>query len=44
MEDKSNNKDSIFEKETEVINHSKGIANNSGDKVDLGEYKLLLEN
>jgi hypothetical protein len=44
MENKSNNKETIFEKETEVINHSKGIVTNSKDKVDLGEYKSLLEN
>jgi two-component system, sensor histidine kinase LadS len=44
MEDKSNTKESIFEKETEVLNHSKEIAINSGDKVALFEYKLLLEN
>jgi hypothetical protein len=44
MEDINNNKETIFEKETEVINHSKGIVTNSRDNVSLGEYKLLLEN
>jgi two-component system, sensor histidine kinase LadS len=44
MEEKNNNKESIFEKETEVISHSKGVVKKAGDKVELGEYKLLLDN
>jgi hypothetical protein len=38
------NKENIFEKETDIIKHSREVMAKSDDKIDAGEYTVLLNN